>query len=272
MISTIAGIILEKDTKDGIYICYIEEFSDELKFKIREMLSSAWHGTVNCQANQDIYTYQNTLKDFLDRYNNHPPKTKKGIIGELLTHILISNYISDLEVISIMKNKEERSIKKGFDIVYSNNVIKNLWYCEVKSGGDEDSLSVDEKNNERLNTAKNGIQRMFDSNRTTLWDSVLNDVQLTIFNSNKQLDIAKLLKADHPYAEDRNMNRNVILSSVLYKSLDFKVSFSNLKTHKLNIDSEKKFFGLIIFTIQKPTYTKIENFLIAESNNDVEND
>jgi hypothetical protein len=99
-----------------------------LQEKIRELLNGVWHGVSNCQENQNIYNYTNTVKDFLDRYQEQSDNTKKGIIGELLTHILIPSYISDLEVISIMKNKEERSIRKGFDIVYSNNSLKNIWY------------------------------------------------------------------------------------------------------------------------------------------------
>lgn len=270
MTNIISGITLEKDTENGVYICYIEYFSDELKEKIREMLNSIWHGAVSSAENQDIYNYKNTIKDFLDRYNDQSNNTKKGIIGELLTHILIPNYISDLEVISVMKNKEERSIKKGFDIVYCNKSIKNIWYCEVKSGGDIDKLEINKKNEERLNAAKTGIQEMITSNRTTIWQSVLNDVTLTIFNSNKKVDITKFLKADYPNIKNRNLDRNVILSSVLYKDLDTKISYTALKTYKSNIDAQNIFIGSIVFSIQKPTYTKIENFLIEESN--TEND
>ena len=131
MTNIIPGITLKKDTENGVYVCYLEEFSDELKEKIREMLSGIWHGTVSSEENQDIYNYKNTIRDFLDRYNSQSDNTKKGIIGELLTHILIPSYISDFEVISVMKNKEERSIKKGFDVVYCDKSIKNIWYCEI---------------------------------------------------------------------------------------------------------------------------------------------
>lgn len=263
----ITWITLSKSSENDVYICYIEDFGDELKEKIREVLNSIWHGSKNYQENQDIYEYKNTLRDFLNRYNNQSPNTKKGIIGELLTHILIPKYIVDFEVISIMKNKEERSIKKGFDIVYSNNVLKNIWYCEVKSGGDEDTLDINDKNSERLDAAKKGIQDMFDSNRTTLWDSVLNDVNLTIFNSKEQINIKQLLKADHPNSKNRNMDRNVILSSVLYKTLDKKICPLKLDIYKSSIDKKSIFVGLILFSIQKPTYKKIEDFLVEEANN-----
>jgi hypothetical protein len=102
--------------------------------------------------------------------------------------------------------------------------------------------------------------------RSTLWDSVLIDVNSTILNSKKKTKIKDLLDTHHPDSEGRNMDRNVILSSVLYKNIHPKICPDTLKVYKESIDGEKIFSGLIVFSIQKPTYTKIENFLITESN------
>jgi hypothetical protein len=55
-----------------------------------------------------------------DRYQEQSDNTKKGIIGELLTHILIPSYISDLEVISIMK---KQLITKFFNITNINALL-----------------------------------------------------------------------------------------------------------------------------------------------------
>lgn len=260
----ISGIELEKNESNGIYICYIEDFSDDLKRKIREMLNSIWHGKVDSQERMQ-FNYKNTLKRFLERYNTKADDTKKGMIGELLTHILIPNYIK-FEAISIMKNKEENSIRKGFDIVYCDN-DNSIWYCEVKSGGDiNDTEDINEKNKQLLRKAKADIQNNTMGNRATLWESVLIDINSTIFKSDRRVDIKKLLDEHHPDAENRNMSRNVILSSVLYKNIESRICPDILKTYKNNIDTENIFVGLIIFSIQKTTYKKIENFLIEESN------
>lgn len=267
--NSILGITLEQNADDGVYICYIEDFSDDLKEEIRNMLGGIWHGVVDATEDEDIFNYKETLKDFLERYKKKSLDIKKGIIGELLSHLLIPKYISEFEVISIMKNKEEKSIRKGFDIVYYNNIKNSIWYCEVKSGGDEDCTEINTKNRERLGRAKSkreGIIKHAFGYNTILWQSVLKDVKSTIFDSKKQLNIKKLLKEDYPTAKDRNMDRNVILSSVLYKSLDNKICPNNLRDYKINIDKEKIFIGLVIFSIQKPTYKKIEEFLITESN------
>ncbi len=263
-INLVDGVSVEKDTKNGVYICYIENFSDDLKQKIREMLSSIWHGAVDAEERLQ-FNYKQTLKRFLERYDSKTPDTKKGMIGELLTHLLIPQHI-ELEAISIMKNKEENSIRKGFDIVYCNQE-NSVWYCEVKSGGDtNDTEDIDSKNKDLLNEAKYDIQGHALGNRATLWDSVLIDVNSTIFNNQKRIDIKKLLDEHHPDAEDRIMDRNVILGSVLYKKLSPKISSDELRKYKLKIDSDGIFVGLIVFSIQKPTYTKIEEFLAEESN------
>ena len=264
MTNIISGITLEKDTENGVYICYVEDFSDELKEKIREMLNSIWHGAVD-SAERQQFNYKNTIKRFLERYNTKTSDTKKGMIGELLTHLLIPQYI-DLKAISIMKNKEENSIRKGFDVVYSNQK-NSIWYCEVKSGGDTNNTEdINNKNKELLSSAKTDIQSHSMGDRANLWESVLIDVNLTVFDSNKKAAIKELLDTHHPDSENRNLDRNVILSSVLYKGLDTKISSDDLKTYKSNIDGENIFVGLIVFSIQKPTYKRIENFLIEESN------
>ena len=104
----ISGIILKKDTKNGVYICYIEEFSNEFKSKIRNLFPNIRHGAVEV-ARSDNYNYKNTLKRFLKMYSYNKNGTKKasnikkGIIGELLTHILIPEIIPELDILSIMK-------------------------------------------------------------------------------------------------------------------------------------------------------------------------
>lgn len=263
-INMISGISFYENSNDNVYICYVEEFTDDLKQKMIEMLSSIWHGLVD-SVERPQFNYNTTVKRFLERYKTKTPDTKKGMIGELLTHLLVPIYIN-LNAISIMKNKEENSIRKGFDIVYTDE-NNSIWYCEVKSGGDTNTTeNIDVKNINLLNKAKEDIVEHSLGNRATLWDSVLIDVNSTIFNTEKKLDIKKLLDEDHPDSENRNLNRNIILSSVLYKNLSTKVCPENLKNYKLGIDSERIFVGLVVFSIQKETYSRIENFLISQFN------
>ncbi len=261
--NSISDIHIKRHKHDNICICYIEKLSKELEEKIRDKLSSLWHGAVDSKERSQ-FNYRNTIKRFLERYATKTDNTKKGMIGELLTHLLIPQYM-DLEAISIMKNKEENSIRKGFDVVYCNK-NKALWYCEVKSGGDKNNTEdIDKKNLSLLNIALGDIQKHSMGDRATLWDSVLIDVNSTIFSSDKKINIKKLLDEHHPDTNNRIMDRNVILSSVLYKGLNKKISPRKLQKYKKDIDSKNIFVGLLIFSIQKETYLKIERFLIKES-------
>jgi len=248
-IRNISGVTLKEDAENGVYICYIEDFSDKLKEEIRKMLSSIWHGSVAAtESNQ--FGYKNTLKRLLERYNTKDNNTKKGMIGELLIHLLMPKY-TNLRAVSVMKNKEENSIKKGFDVVYCDE-RSSIWYCEVKSGGDTNTTEdIDEKNKQLINNAKSDIKALSLGDRATLWDSVLIDVNLTIFNSEEQIEIKNLLNKHHPDSENRNVDRNVVLASVLYKSMESKICSSTLVAHKTSIARENVFIGLLIFSIHK---------------------
>lgn len=266
----ISGISLNKDNEKGVYICYVEELSEELKEKIKEVFPGLRSGSVFSNENE-IYNLKNTLKRFLEMYSfnkNGSAKSdniKKGIIGELISHILIPEILPHLKMISVMRNKEENSMKKGFDSIYFDE--SNIWYCEVKAGGDENyEEDIDEKNKGLLGKAKTDLKNDVFGDRDTLWYSAVIDVEATISDNQSKIKIKELLHQDHPDSEYRNMNRNVIMSSVLYKNLESKICLNNLTNYKTGIDGEEIFSSLIVFSTQKPTYTKIENFLIEESN------
>ncbi|MEI6528279.1 MAG: hypothetical protein WCO10_01230 [bacterium] len=255
------GVVIERDER--VVFCHINDFTDEIKDEIRLMLNSIFHGSAEVKENSEIYNYKNTVINFVDRYKNHSEKTKKGMIGELLTHLLIPRCISNFESISIFKNKEEKSIKKGFDIVYFDK--NDLWYCEVKSGENKNINSINQCNSNLLNKAKTQANTTTRSTRSTLWDSVLTDIHLTIFNSKKRKKVRELLNNDHPSSSPRNLERNVVLTSVIFNKHEEKICIDKLKKYGEKVEDEKIFTGLLIFSIQKSTYEKIEHFLIEES-------
>jgi len=116
------------------------------------------------------------------------------MIGELLSHILLSYQDNDLTSLSILKNKEEKSIKKGFDIIYCQLEENKLWYSEVKSGRSEtgmDSSTV--YNRVLLNRAKTGISAMIAERRNSLWERAMIDVSLGIKESEGRLNLKQLL-------------------------------------------------------------------------------
>lgn len=254
------GVRISESTNQSIF--YIDELSDGLKQIIREQLQGIWNGFSNTESLPVFYSYKNTLSSFLDRYNSKSDETKKGMIGELLSHILLGYQENNLTSLSILKNKEERSIKKGFDIIYCEIDNDKLWYSEVKSGG-LNSTTTSSYNDNLLNKAKDGILAMINENRNSLWESALFDVSATIKERDGQLNFLELLSNDSP-AMITEQSKNVILISVLYHNLTDQIDINNVENFKNSVIAEGIFLDTIVISIQKATFLAVSDFLNNE--------
>lgn len=261
---SIPGVKLERDGK--CTICSVEDFSDELKAEIRKQLSGVWNGFSEVHEMPEFYSYTRTVASFLDRYRSKSDSTKKGMIGELLSHILIGLYFEDFTSLSILKNKEERSIKKGFDIIYYDDSTKEVWYSEVKSGKSESgSESSTEYNTVLLGRCKDSITGMFEERRESLWESALIDVGLTIENGQRRLDLKKILSLDTPSFNPTG-KKNVVFVSVLYHELTDPIDISSVLNFHSEMSEEDIFSDILILSIHKATFQKVADFLEAEAN------
>ncbi len=245
-------------------IFYIDTFSDELKQIIRDQLKGIWSGFSEADSLPEFYSYKKTLESFLDRYNPKSDDTKKGMIGELLSHILLNHQDNQLTSLSILKNKEERSIKKGFDIIYCHISENKLWYSEVKSGksetGSEGSTGY---NIVLLNRAKVGIGKMISERRNSLWESALYDVTAMINESEGRFNLKQLLSNDSP-SRNPNQKKNVILISTLYHDLADSIDELSVAQFLTDTSAENIFESVIIISIQKNTFETVANFLTNE--------
>lgn len=261
---SIKGLKIEK--QKGFALVIVEQFSKELQELIRSQLAGIFHGFAEVQEIPNFYSYPKTLQGFLDRYNSKSEETKKGMIGELLAHVLIAALFEKLVCLSILKNKEERSIKKGFDIIYYHTDTKNLWYTEVKSGRSEDgSASSDSYNTELLKRSRDSILEMFESKRNSLWESAIIDVKLAVEEGTPRTKMRELLSKDAPNTAKKEAKKSVILVSVLYHELHDKMSLAEIEKFHKRTTSEKVFKSAVIFSIQKKTFDKVATFLTAEA-------
>jgi len=242
-------------------ICYVEDFSDELKSEIRNQLSQIYNGFFIVDEDPSFYSYKYTLDLFLNEFDKKSSNIKKGMIGELLSHILLNLLSTKLSSISVYKNKEENSIKKGFDIVYYDKNNDSLWYTEVKSGKGKSA----QYNNVLLNRSKVGISTMLQSKRQKLWDSALIDLQLVIKNGIDQRKIKTLLKKDSPVSATSNDKKNVILISVLYYDVKDMILLKSVEDFCTKTIKSNLFNDVIVFSIQKNTYSKVIAFLKKEA-------
>jgi len=245
-------------------IFYIDTFSDEFKQIIREQLQGVWSGFAEADSLPEFYSYKKTLTSFLERYNPKSEETRKGMIGELLSHILLGYQDNKLTSLSILKNKEEKSIKKGFDIIYCHLEDNKLWYSEVKSGRSETGIeNSTDYNKVLLNRAKSGIGTMIAERRNSLWESALFDVSAMIKENEGRLNLRQLLSNDSP-SINSNQKKNVILISTLYHNLTDTIDENSVSEFLNNTIAENIFESVIIVSIQKYTFETVASFLSDE--------
>ncbi len=257
------GIRTIESAKYSIF--YVDILSDEFKQLVREQLQGIWSGFSEIDSSPEFYSYKYTLSSFLDRYNSKTDETKKGMIGELLSHVLINNHNSKLKSLSILKNKEERSIKKGFDIIYFHLEYNSLWYCEVKSGSGKNGTKATANNLELLNRSKNDISDKFSQHRNSLWENALYDVSAMIKDESEKLNMKQILANDSPQLNTDDKKSVILISSLFHNTSDSIEEQSIVDYLSTNL-KENNFSDIIIVSIQKNTFEAVADFLTNELN------
>ncbi|KNY30556.1 hypothetical protein [Pseudobacteroides cellulosolvens] len=267
------GVKINKS--DNCYKVRITKLTDDLKQLIREKLTNICYGSVRAKEDPNFYSYKSTLVNFFERYDDKFAKQKKGIIGELIAHVLLTNSFKQLNTASVFFNKEEKSMRKGFDIVVYDKTLNSMFYCEVKSGEccqnkkncNYNRQKCDNKSNIKnkslLAKAKSDIHnRLIDKSRI-IWEGALIDINLTTPNKVRN-KLQALLKTDYSQCEEqKDYKKSVILISVLYEEKG-NASISSIKEFFESLKKENLFENSIILSIQKNTYKTIEDFLRQE--------
>ncbi len=254
-------------TDDGCVHIVVDHLSEELKALVRDRLTEICHGVARAKKASAIYSYKRTLTSFLNRYDTKTAKTKKGMIGELLTHILFVHYFSAYEPVSPNFNLEEGSIKKGFDLVLMNNESNELWFAEVKSGN-VTTQTCAQKLGSLLSTAKNGLVENLNDTRETLWMNAINGASVAMTSGSLKNKIESLLE---DYAEGAFSNSNcsedfnALLVAVCYSGGKETASIDDFKTSHSHHLGTNEFAKLISLSIQKNTFQAVENFLRHET-------
>lgn len=265
-----------KKEEDSNYVIYtIENLSDQLKQEIRNRLVAICHGTDQTESAFNIYSYHETVKEFLRRYKKEDTSKnrKKGMIGELLVHVVL-----ELErrftTASPFFNMEERSFKKGYDVALFEISTNELWIAEVKSG----EINKRHKNSSSvavglINTAKSDLNKRLNNSDTSLWLNALNAAKVSMSeNNNLKSAIIKLLGQCADDAVDGKSSSNtfnVVLSAVLFHPVSDCIKAEKIKRKYKNIVQEGLFKNVFIVSIQEETFDDVYKFLESEINNEV---
>lgn len=196
----ILGVEYTEKKENRFYL--IDSISDEFKLLLRSNLSEICYGINKLNIGISKFSLQNTARAFLDRFgvlDGEINDRQKGFLGELFVHILLKND-KNLEPLSLFFNLEEKSAKKGFDLVFQNKKSQKILLVEVKSG-----LKLDSHSNVTT-TAKLLIQkakrdlvsRLSNSNdRERLWDNAISHAQQAILDSRSEKEALLKLLGDN---------------------------------------------------------------------------
>lgn len=266
MTKTINGI--QFSDYGGYSICHVEFLSEDIKALIKNNLSVICHGTKVLGVDKPIYNYVSTIKNFLERYKTKQANTQKGIMGEFLSHILITELYEDFEVVSAFFNMEENSIKKGFDILLCKTTSQTLFITEVKSGNLHKDKDHDQTTFDLLTSAKKDLYKRLNEQKVTYWHNAINSVRSSMQDEKDYkktlIGILEDFGSEVSEEEGSSNNKSVVLVSNLFEPLEHKISSAPVKDFFEDLQKSKIFADVIIFCIQKETYSRIVDFLESE--------
>lgn len=265
----IKGLLKYKQDNCTLYI--ITELSDELKQEIRNYLAVICYGEENISLGIQAYSYQNTLKEFVQRCTTDASNAKKanrikGMMGELLTHLIL-RLEKNLSIASSFFNIEERSFKKGFDIVLVKDSC--LWITEIKSG----EKHVRHKNatqsiDHLLTTAQKDLAKRLSNHERRLWDNAINAARNAMSCPDEKKAVLKILAtylSKTVEEQDTSKDYNVILAGNLFHPLTEKIAISDIQKTYTEIQKEKQFNDILVIATQQETFKDLYDFLQSEA-------
>ena len=262
---------IELTIEDEYVVCHIHALSEGLKELIRNHLSNICHGKSLASKNLSLHSYKSTLTEFYNRYNRKTDEIKKGMMGELLSHVLIHEYFKSFDVVSPFFNMEEKSQRKGFDLILVSRAEEDIWITEVKSGAIARSGCPDKSTRGFLHTAKRDLKLRLNQGEETFWLNAITTANNAIEDCTDYKDavITVLAYEGELALNDKadSKDNNVILISVLFHDVSSLFNSEIPKVMANSISEEDIFNKVITFSIQKGTYQNIENFLFQEELN-----
>lgn len=250
-------------------IFYIDGLNEEIQTALRDHLVAICYGGVFIDSAYRKYSYKNTVKEFIKRYESKSEDTKKGLIGELLIHFLVTEYFTNFETVTPFFNMEERSIKKGYDVVLTESKSATIWLIEVKSGELHKNKDADETIVDLLNTAKRDLNERLNEENQSLWQEAINGARLAYKSCNDikdaVVDILENYGDDASDGKYMSRDKNIFISSVLFSNLVDCISEETISDKREKIHEEALFKQVFVLAVQKGTYQKVYEFLKKEA-------
>lgn len=249
--------VIERKIGENI-ILEIRDLSDELKGKMKYQLTEICHGEYALASGSRYHSYDETLKELVNYRIPNRINGAIGAMGELLLNVLIREF-TDMKIVSPFFNLEERSVKKGFDIIAVDS-NQDLWIIESKAGRLGRKLTTStEKVCERLKVAKNDLDRRLNEDNSQLWLNAINSVRVALDDNSEKRTVISIL---HESSNSRlSEDKNVVLGGTVFSVFDSVIDETKLEDLYITILNSGTFSKLRLIAIQKATYQAIVNYL-----------
>ena len=177
--------------------------------------------------------------------------------------------MEDYIPVSAFFNLEERSLKKGYDVMLFKESTNELWVTEVKAGNIHKGKTSNDTVKDLLTSARNDLNKRLNENHVSYWQNAINHAWLAINNNSDYKDtVIELLegasdKADK--SESTSHDDNAFLTSVLFHDINEPFSDVTATTFYDENHNSGVFKAIHVFTIQKSTIEKVVDFLKDEA-------
>lgn len=250
-------------------LCCIEYLSDELKDALRGNLTRICHGVDLASRGRAIHKYPATLRSFWDRYSKKPPKTKIGMLGELLSHVVILKLFPSFDVVSPFFNMEEKSIRKGFDLLLYESSNNDVWITEVKSGGMGQGKTPCTATRALLAKARDDLKGRLAEHELNHWHNAINAARNAIHAKADFRDsVLEILDLEGEMAFSNSAtaaDNNAFLISALFSEVSQRVAEQTISKFTAELASSSVFKTVIVLSLQKGTLERLEEFLKEEA-------
>lgn len=254
---------IRHDVAGETALSVVEMISDEFRSHLQERLAAFCFGAAQASEDAEYYSFEKTISEFLARYEKKPNATKLGMAGELIVHVLMPHTHPTLSSSAVFLNKEERSIKKGFDLTFHSADGKGIWYGEVKSGEVGPNQNADQKSATLLKIAANDIaDKLGPGAQRSRWDSAIVDAGLTLESSHAKTAKA-LLRSDVGAATAGDAyTKNVVLGAAVMHELDHcQISQHGVVTAVSGLNTSGRFSSMYVLVIQQQEVEAVISFL-----------
>ena len=222
-----------------------------LKKRLKELLVTICYGKE--QEESGIINFNEAIEELNRRIETKEDIQKAGMIGELLFHLKSFEIFEAYRHISVYLNKEERSVKKGFDVLLFDGT--DIWYTEVKSKTNSFSLNITADHISKIKEAIRDLKEKFYHNdNKNYWLTAKSNIA-NITSSILKKQISKILTREI----SKDVEKNAISVSAVFNE-----EITNIEKNEIEktLKKETKFFkNLAAVCITNDNYKRIIKIL-----------